>query len=114
MAGRPSIDIDAEEFEKLCGLQATLEEIAGWFRCSEDTIRRFCRKNYGEPFCDVYKKYSAPGKMSLRRTQFRLAENNASMAIFLGKQYLGQRDIIAENTEDRNGQLGKLIEGLKK
>jgi hypothetical protein len=30
--------------------------------------------------------------MSLRRAQFKLAETNASMAIFLGKQYLGQKD----------------------
>ena len=31
--------------------------------------------------------------MSLRRSQFRLAENNATMAIWLGKQYLGQKDV---------------------
>ena len=29
----------------------------------------------------------------LRRSQFKLAEKNAAMAIFLGKQYLGQKDI---------------------
>ena len=32
------------------------------------------------------------GKVSLRRTQFRLAQGNASMAIQLVKQYLGQDD----------------------
>jgi hypothetical protein len=30
--------------------------------------------------------------MSLRRYQFDLAENNATMAIWLGKQWLGQKD----------------------
>ena len=30
--------------------------------------------------------------MSLRRKQWNLAESNASMAIFLGKNYLNQRD----------------------
>lgn len=32
------------------------------------------------------------GKASLRRNQFKLSETNAAMAIWLGKQYLGQRE----------------------
>ena len=32
------------------------------------------------------------GRVSLRRTQMAMAEKNATMAIFLGKQYLGQKD----------------------
>ena len=32
--------------------------------------------------------------MSLRRNQFKLSETNVTMAIFLGKQYLGQSDKI--------------------
>lgn len=36
--------------------------------------------------------FSADGKISLRRTQFRMAETNVSMAIWLGKQILGQKD----------------------
>ena len=32
------------------------------------------------------------GKISLRRMQWRLAETSATMAIFLGKQYLGQKN----------------------
>ena len=92
-AGRPNIKIDKEQFEKLCTIQATEEEIAGWFKCSEDTIRRFCQKTYGTQFCEVYKRLSSGGRISLRRTQFRIAENgNATMAIWLGKQYLGQTD----------------------
>lgn len=91
--GRPKIPINKEEFEKLCSLQCTEEEIAGWFSCSLDTIRRYCQNEYKEQFCEVYKRLSAKGKISLRRTQFRIAENgNATMALWLGKQYLGQTD----------------------
>ena len=43
-------------------------------------------------FKEFHQKYSAAGKISLRRSQFRLAESNATMAIWLGKQYLGQRE----------------------
>lgn len=91
--GRPNIEIKKDEFEKLCGLNCTEEEIAGWFNCSEETIRRFCKKEYNQQFCEVYKRLSAKGRISLRRTQFRIAEDgNATMAIWLGKQILGQKD----------------------
>lgn len=29
--GRPQVEVKQEEFQKLCGLQCTLEEIAGFF-----------------------------------------------------------------------------------
>lgn len=90
---RPRIKIDHEQFENLCFIQCTLDEIAGWFKCSGDTIERWCMREYGIRFADAFKKYSQGGKISLRRSQFKLAEKNAAMAIFLGKQYLGQKDI---------------------
>lgn len=91
--GRPRIEINQQNFESLCGLQCTLEEIAGFFRCSADTIERWCKNTYQENFAEVYKKHSTAGKISLRRHQFKLAEKNAAMAIWLGKQILGQRDV---------------------
>ena len=89
---RPRKQVDLDEFKKLCGLQCTLSEIAGFFDCSEDTIERWCKRELKISFADAYKKHSAGGKISLRRAQFKLAEKNASMAIFLGKNYLGQTD----------------------
>ena len=89
---RPRIEIDAEQFKKLCGIQCTLGEIASWFKCSEDTIERWCKREFKMGFAEAFKRYSADGKISLRRTQFRMAETNCSMAIWLGKQYLGQKD----------------------
>ena len=91
--GRPKKEIDQNLFKKLCGIFCTLEEIAGMFDCSEDTIERWCKRTYGETL----------GKISLRRSQFRLAEKSAAMAIFLGKNYLGQTDRteqIVSNVED--------------
>jgi hypothetical protein len=89
---RPRKEIDSDQFEKLCGLQCTLAEIAGWFGCSEDTIERWCKRTYTAGFADTFKTHSQSGKISLRRYQFKIAEKNAAMAIFLGKQYLGQKD----------------------
>lgn len=108
--GRPKIVIDKDIFEKLCEYQCTLREIAGIFKCSEDTIERWSKRTYKETFAEVYKKYSANGKMSLRRNQFKLSETNATMAIWLGKQYLGQRDKdIAEAAEKSNGVLESIL-----
>jgi hypothetical protein len=78
----------------------TLEEIAGFFDCSEDTIERWCKREYDANFADVYKQFSAKGKISLRRHQMRMAETNVGMAIFLGKQYLGQRDSHVEKAAE--------------
>lgn len=110
--GRPRKKIDIETFKKLCALQCTLREIAGFFDVSEDTIENWCKREFKEGFSDVFKTYSANGLISLRRHQFRLAEKSAAMAIFLGKNYLGQVD--AQRIETKNdGSLADLIEGLK-
>lgn len=111
-AGRPRKNIDKNSFEKLCGLFCTLDEIAGFFNCSPDTIERWCKREYKANFAEVFKRYSAAGKISLRRYQFKLAEKSAAMAIFLGKNYLEQSDKIEQvvtNVED----LAPLAEMLK-
>ena len=110
MVGRPKTKIDKQTFEKLCQIQCTLEEIAGFFDCCDDTINNWCKEEYKDNFSGVYKKKSMAGKISLRRTQFRLAEKNSNMAIFLGKQYLGMKD----NIEVESTQLVKVEELLNK
>lgn len=90
--GRPRKEIDQNLFENLCGIQCTEAEICVALECSEDTINRWCKRTYGATFADTYKSKCQRGKSSLRRMQFKLAAKNASMAIWLGKQYLGQRD----------------------
>lgn len=110
MAGRPKKEIAQDQFEKLCGLQCTLEEICGWFDVTDKTLDRWCRETYGESFSEVFAKKREAGKISLRRSQWRLAEKSAAMAIFLGKNYLGQSDHVV--IEDRSA-LDKLDEILK-
>lgn len=98
-AGRPQAEVSRVSFEKLCSLQCTIEEIAAVLLVSKDTIYRWCQKEYNMPFADVYEKKRHFGLASLRRTQFKLSENSAPMAIWLGKQLLGQKDhIVTENT----------------
>jgi hypothetical protein len=111
--GRPKKEIPKEQFEKLCGLQCTKDEIAGFFNCSPDTIENFCKSTYKDTFSATYKIYSASGRISLRRYQFKLAEKSAAMAIFLGKNMLGQKDRIEyDNIKDDNFRQDGLSQSL--
>ena len=91
---RPRKVIDQKQFENLCGLQCTLEEICGWFDVCSDTLESWCKRTYERNFSEVFAEKRGTGKISLRRMQWRLAEKNAAMAIFLGKQFLGQSDKV--------------------
>jgi hypothetical protein len=98
--GRPRKEIDQSYFEGLCEIQCTLEEISSVLKVSEDTVERWCKRTYELGFADAYKKFSASGKTSLRRSQFNVAlKGNATMLIWLGKQHLGQSDKPSEEGE---------------
>ncbi len=96
---RPRKEIDQKQFENLCGLQCTQEEICAWFDVCEDTLNSWCKRTYRKNFSDVFAQKRGKGKISLRRRQWQLAEKSASMAIWLGKQYLDQKDEISNNAE---------------
>lgn len=91
--GPKIIQVDWEEFDKLCYMQCTLNEIAAWFECSADTIERRVAEEHGVKFADYYAEKKDKGKISLRRAQFQAATSgNTALMIWLGKQYLGQAD----------------------
>lgn len=110
---RPRKELDKKVFENLCGLQCTKPEIAGVLDVSEDTIDRWCKRTYGKMFSEVFAQHSASGKISLRRSQFKLAERSAAMAIWLGKQYLGQRDVYEIEDNDALSRLDSILAGVK-
>lgn len=86
--------INQKQFEAMCAIMCTKEEIADIFDVDADTLNTWCKQTYGDTFSAIYKKKSSNGKMSLRRFQFKQAEKNSTMAIWLGKQWLGQKDYI--------------------
>jgi hypothetical protein len=104
--GRPRIEIDWDEFDKLCAIQCTLNEIASWFDCSIDTIENRVKEVHGITFSEYFDQKRGKGKASLRRLQFQLAESgNPTMLIWLGKQWLDQSDKqeIDHKSEDGKG-----------
>ena len=101
--GRPKKKIDYEMVKKLGGMMCTQEEIASCLDMCTKTLQR------DPEFSLVYKKALDAGHMSLRRLQMKAAEKgNTAMLIFLGKNYLGQRDkFVEEELDEMTKQLEK-------
>lgn len=113
--GRPEKEINWTLFEQLCAIQCTQSEIASMMKIHIDTLRDRAVVHYGDEYSNIYKKLSESGKCSLRRNQFVLSKTNASLAIWLGKQWLGQRDIQEDErptqiTVNVNGGLASGLE----
>lgn len=89
---RPKKEIDKKQFESMCFLQCTQSEICSVLDVTDKTLTKWCMETYNLSYSEAYKKKSDGGKMSLRRYQLDLAKKNTAMAIWLGKQYLGQVD----------------------
>lgn len=93
--GRPRIDLDLDKLRDLAGLQCTLAEIASLLDCSEDTLQRH------PEYMAVIASARVMGKMSVRRSQYVLAvAGDKTMLIWLGKQWLGQRDQATVETRE--------------
>jgi predicted transcriptional regulator len=91
MAGRPKFEFDLGVVEQLAGMQCTIPEIAAVVGCSPDTVRRRIKDD--EEFAAIVDKGREGGKSKLRHAQWKNAiGGNTTMQIFLGKQYLGQKD----------------------
>lgn len=109
--GRPKTEINLEELQKLCTLNCTMPEIASFFNIPLRTLEdRF--KNDLEVRSAIEDGRNK-GKLSVRRKQLQIMDetNNATMAIWLGKQLLGQRDKHDIVTEDKGET--KLSEALE-
>jgi len=91
--GRPEVSIDWGEFEKLCQMHCTLEELAGWFGCHANTIEVAVKREHGIGFREYLGQKAGVGKVSLRRAQWQKAlAGDKTMLIWMGKQHLGQLD----------------------
>lgn len=90
---RPRKEINWDDVDKLCGLQCTEEEIAQFLGISVDTLGRACQRDQKMSFAEYFGQKRGLGRVSLRRAQWQLAQKgNPTMLIWLGKQYLNQRD----------------------
>lgn len=110
---RPRKVIDQKTFESCCAIQCTKAEICAVLDCDEKTLETWCKRTYGCGFSQTFEQKRGVGKVSLRRSQWRLAEKNTAMAIFLGKNYLGQKDTVeAEFNPECLKKAAELLSGV--
>ena len=85
--GCPPAEIDYEACKELAKIMCTQSEIAAVIGVSLSTLE------HDQEFLRIHKEGMEQGKSSLRRMQYKSAEDgNVTSQIWLGKQYLGQRD----------------------
>ena len=119
--GRPKKEIDFEKIDALCAVFCNCKEIVSVLKafdvkCSYDTVERRVKEQFNMTFAEyVEQKQMAFAKPKLRKAQFDCALNgNATMLIWLGKQYLGQVEKQEINvTGDMPDEISEKINQIK-
>lgn len=91
-------DETIKQIEGLARIQCTVKEAGAVLGVSEPTFYAFL--NAHKKAKEAWENGKESGKASLRRNQYKMSENNATMAIWLGKQMLGQKDNIVVGGDD--------------
>lgn len=100
-SGTNKYKIDDEQVEKLAARFWHITEIAAFFNVDESTIRK--------RFPKILQKGKELGKAKLRDLQLKRAlDGNVSMLIWLGKQYLDQREPLPEMKTMNTDELDQL------
>lgn len=98
MPGRPKVIIDWKKVDKYLQAHCEGTGIAGILGISAMTLYRSCERDHKVNFEVYAAQKKGEGKQLLRMKQFETAmSGNVSMQIWLGKQYLDQKD-KSENT----------------
>ena len=102
---RPRKQIDKKQFEALCHMLCTEEEICSILDITDKPLNRWCKEQYNAGFSEIYKKLSQYGKMSVRRNLLKLSERNASACIFLAKNLLGYTDDGIRKADEKTADI---------
>ena len=104
LGGRPKVKMGLEEVENLSRLNCTMDEIAAYFNVDVRTVQ--LRAQRDPAFRAAIDRGQALGRLSIRRQQIRLMEQgNATMAVWLGKQLLGQHDRLEAEVTVKDGDM---------
>lgn len=92
--GRPLVLNDDDKtlstIQGLARIQCTTKEAAAVLGVAKQTFFDFLDRSLKAR--QAWENGAEEGKASLRRNQFKMSEKNATMAIWLGKQWLDQKD----------------------
>ena len=111
---RPEKPIDWSMVDKLLQAHCIGTEIAASFDMHPQTFYDRIKKEFGTGFTEYCAQKKKKGKNNLRLAQFKNAiGGNTTIQIWLGKNWLGQKDEPREDKEF-DGQLAVLLEMLQK
>ena len=112
--GRPKYilnDSGKKLIEDLARVACTDVEIASVMGVSIDTLQSYDNL---EPFTECRQKGKEMGKASLRRKQYEVAmKGNTTMLVWLGKQYLDQRERIEASVGTDDEKIREMQEFIK-
>lgn len=111
--GRPRFAIDYEKLNAMCQMHCTETECASIFNVDRDTLTAALKRDGHESFSAYFKKASAGGKMSLRRRQYKAAmDGSVPMMIWLGKNWLEQKDDPTQTDESALAKIESVLSSL--
>lgn len=120
-SGRPKKEFDKKTFVDLIGIGCGCDEICWFFRdesgkpANIDTISRWCVREFGCTFQEYRRQNGAMFlKIQLRKNQISLSKTSAAMAIFLGKNYLGQSDEPVVANAESNELLESFVDAARR
>ncbi len=91
-----NIDWDRIDQYFMCG--GSITQVAAGIGCSVDTLERRCRSEKNAEIAHYQQEKKERGNLAIHSAQFEKAikEKNPTMLIWLGKQRLGQKEILDE------------------
>ncbi len=109
--GRPLKEIDKKLFEEICEYFEHKVWIAEALGVDEDTLHKWVLREYKMSFSQYLRQKKRLKDLEISKNQITLAKTNPTMAIWLGKQRLNQK----ENPNEKNdmGLLPSLMEVLQ-
>lgn len=101
LGGRPKIEIDIKLAGELCKINCTRDEICKVLKVDDETLNARLKDAGYDSFSTFFEEKAFDSTISKRRKIARVEEEqfnsaiedrNPTILIWLGKQYLGQRD----------------------
>lgn len=68
--GRPKKQISQKQFEDLCQIQCTQEEICAVLDVDEKTLQKWCKETYEQDFSQVFAENEKVGKKTSQKGCF--------------------------------------------
>lgn len=92
---RPRKEIDQKQFENLCGLQCTLEEICGWFDVTDKTLDSWCKRTYHASFPRYLGKSEERGRFHCVGVSGSLRQRTQAWLFGWGNSTLGSAILLS-------------------